>query len=130
MQPFHSQDIAKSSDDQDVTLSGQTTKALREAIISGKLSPGEKLNEPRLAEQFKVSRGPLREAIRRLESMHLVTTIPHQGATVATLDIDSIMELYEVREALEGQAAALAAKNLSDDNLSKLRDLLHVHRQQ
>ena len=113
----------------DSTLSGQTTTALREAIISGKLSAGEKLNEPRLAEQFQVSRGPLREAIRRLVAMGLVTHVPHQGATVVTLDVDSIIELYEVREALEGKAAALAAVNMSDQQITQLKNLLDIHRQ-
>jgi len=56
---------------EDKTLSGQTTSALREAIVKGIIPPGEKLNEPKLAEQFEVSRGPLREAIRRLVSMRL-----------------------------------------------------------
>ena len=114
---------------EDKTLSGQTTTALREAIISGQIPAGEKLNEPRLAEQFKVSRGPLREAIRRLVAMRLVRHVPHQGATVVTLELDSIMELYDVREALEGKAAALAAKNMSAQEIEQLRSLLMVHRQ-
>ena len=120
-------DIETDHDDQ--TLSGQTTMALREAIISGKIQPGEKLNEPRLAEQFNVSRGPLREAIRRLVAMRLVRHVPHQGATVVTLELGSIMELYEVREALEGKAAGLAAQNMSDEEIEQLRGLLMVHRQ-
>lgn len=111
----------------DKTLSGKTTSALREAIISGQIPPGEKLNEPRLAEEFNVSRGPLREAIRRLVAMRLVTHVPHQGATVVTLDPDSIMELYDVREALEGKAAALAAKNMSESDIAKLKELLEIH---
>lgn len=113
---------------EDSTLSGQTTIALREAIIKGDLAPGEKLNEPRLAEQFQVSRGPLREAIRRLVAMGLVTHVPHQGATVITLEAKSIMELYEVREALEGKAAALAAQNMSQEQIDQLRELLEVHK--
>lgn len=112
---------------QDDTLSGKTTMALREAIISGQLTPGEKLKEPKLAEQFKVSRGPLREAIRRLVAMRLVTYVPHQGASVVTLDIESIMELYDVREALEGKAAALAAQNMSDEEIVNLKQLLSLH---
>lgn len=112
----------------DNTLSGQTTAALREAIVKGDIQPGEKLNEPRLAEQFQVSRGPLREAIRRLVAMRLVRHVPHVGATVVTLELDSIMELYEVREALEGKAAALAANNMSDQDIAKLRKLLDIHR--
>lgn len=116
------------ADSQDSTLSGQTTTALRDAIIKGELPPGTKLNEPKLAEQFNVSRGPLREAIRRLVSMGLVTHVPHQGASVATLDLESVMELYEVREALEGKAAALAAERMADEDIERLKELLEVHR--
>ena len=117
------------NDYEDSTLSGKTTTALREAIINGQIRAGEKLNEPRLAEQFNVSRGPLREAIRRLVAMRLVRYIPNQGATVVTLELDNIMDLYEVREALESKAAALAAINMSDEDISKLRDLLKLHQQ-
>ncbi len=114
--------------DIDKTLSGQTTIALREAIIKGQIAPGEKLNEPTLAEQFQVSRGPLREAIRRLVAMRLVRHVPHVGASVVTLELDDIMELYDVREALEGKAAALAAENMSEHDIAKLKELLEVHR--
>ena len=69
---------------QDRTLSDKTTTALREAIVNGTIAAGEKLNEPRLAEQFNVSRGPLREAIRRLVAMRLVTYVPHQGCLLYT----------------------------------------------
>lgn len=114
---------------EDKTLSGRTTAALREAIVKGDIAPGEKLNEPKLAEQFSVSRGPLREAIQRLVAMRLVRHIPHVGATVITLDYQAIMELYDVREALEGKAAALAAENMSDAEIARLRTLLDVHRE-
>lgn len=122
-----SEDRQNQSDDK--TLSGQTTLALREAIIKGVIAPGEKLNEPKLAEQFQVSRGPLREAIRRLVAMRLVKHVPHVGATVVTLELKSILELYDVREALEGKAAALAAENMSQQDIAKLRALLELHRQ-
>lgn len=112
----------------DSTLSGQTTAALREAIVKGLIAPGEKLNEPKLADQFKVSRGPLREAIRRLVAMRLVRHIPHVGASVVTLNLPSVLELYDVREALEGKAAALAAQNMSDEQITHLRELLDIHR--
>lgn len=119
----------EASSESDKTLSGVTTAALREAIISGQIPAGEKLNEPKLAEQFSISRGPLREAIRRLVAMGLVRHIPHQGARVITLELDSIMDLYDIREALEGKAAALAAVNMSDEQISQLRELYEVHRQ-
>lgn len=113
---------------EDRTLSDKTTTALREAIVNGTIAAGEKLNEPRLAEQFSVSRGPLREAIRRLVAMRLVTYVPNQGASVVTFDTKSIIELYEVREALEGKAAGLAAQNMSIEEISTLRALLDIHR--
>lgn len=128
MQQIPSDIIESANEFEDSTLSGRTTAALREAIVKGELAPGEKLNEPRLAEQFQVSRGPLREAIRRLVAMRLVTHVPHQGASVATLNLASIMELYDVREVLEGKAAALAAENMSDEDISQLKELLNVHR--
>jgi len=114
---------------QDKTLSDKTTTALREAIISGQIAAGEKLNEPKLATQFNVSRGPLREAIRRLVAMRLVRYVPNQGATVVTLELDSIMDLYDVREALEGKAAALAAQNMNLQDIAQLRTTLAAHQQ-
>ncbi len=111
------------------TLRGHIIHCLREAIVKGEIAPGEKLNEPKLAEQFNVSRGPLREAIHSLVSMRLVTHIPHVGATVTTLDLNHIIELYEVREALEGKAAALAALAISDNNIKKLKELLVLHKE-
>lgn len=113
----------------DKTLSGITTEALREAIIQGQIAPGEKLNEPSLAQKFNVSRGPLREAIRRLAGMGLVEHVPHVGARVVTIDLARIIELYEVREALEGKAAALAAINMSDNDIAKLGQILELHRE-
>ena len=113
----------------DNTLSGQTTIALREAIVTGEIKAGEKLNEPKLANQFQVSRGPLREAIRRLVAMGLVQHIPHVGARVIPIDVDRIVELYEVREALEGMAARLAATHMSSAEIEELRKLLEIHRQ-
>lgn len=114
---------------QDNTLSGQTTVALREAIVSGKIKAGEKLNEPSLAEEYQVSRGPLREAIRRLVSMGLVEHKPHVGASVIPLELDRIIQLYEVREALEGMAARLAAQHMSSAEIEQLKKLLDLHRQ-
>lgn len=114
---------------EDNTLSGQTTIALREAIVTGQILPGEKLNEPKLAKQHSVSRGPLREAIRRLVSMGLVEHKPHVGASVIPLEVNRVIELYEVREALEGMAASLAATHMSEEGIGELKQLLELHRQ-
>lgn len=121
--------LDRSTGEEDITLSDQTTTALREAIVKGDIAPGEKLNEPRLAEQFSVSRGPLREAIRRLVAMGLVRHVPNVGASVVTLSLANITDLYDVREALEGKAAALAAINMNAEQCSELRNLIELHRQ-
>ena len=111
----------------DATLSSQITDTLRGAIVSGEIAPGSKISEPKLANQLQVSRGPLREAIRRLEMMHLVRHVPHEGVRVVTLDRAQVMEIYQVREALEGMAAGLAAQNMSHSQIDELHQLLDVH---
>ena len=111
----------------DTTLAAKITATLREGIVSGEIVPGAKLSEPKLSEQFNTSRGPVREAIRRLESLGLVRHVPHEGVRVITLTAEEIIEVYHVREALEGKAAALAARNMTDEKLMELRQLMQLH---
>lgn len=111
------------------TLGGKITETLRNAIVRGDIAPGTKLSEPKLAEEYQVSRGPLREAIRRLESMKLVKHVPHEGVRVISLGLTEVIEIYHVRECLEGKAAALAAEFITDDQLKNLRHLLDLARQ-
>jgi DNA-binding GntR family transcriptional regulator len=77
------------------------TTALRDAILSGELRPGERLLQEQLADQLRVSRIPLRDALRRLEAEGLVHIGPRRGAEVASLDRAGILEIYEIRSALE-----------------------------
>ncbi len=109
------------------TLATTLTHRLVEAIVSGGLAPGEKLSEPELAQRFGTSRGPLREALQRLEALRLVERRAHQGARVATVSRRSLVELYAVREALEGMACRLAAGAMTDDEIASLRQLLVEH---
>lgn len=92
-----------------------------EEIVSGVMAPGMKLREPDLARRFGISRGPLREAIRRLQERELVVCTPNAGARVIIHSPREILEAYEIREALEGMAARLAAKNMSDEEIVALR---------
>jgi DNA-binding GntR family transcriptional regulator len=85
------------------------TSAMREAILDGVLPPSTWLRESELAEAFKVSRTPVREALRRLADEGLAVKTAHQGAMVASLSLEDILALYAVREDLEGMAARLAA---------------------
>lgn len=100
------------------------------AIISGALEPGSRLSEQALAASLGVSRGPLREAIRRLEGRKLLQRTPNIGVRVAALTLKDLNEILQVREALEGMACALAAQNMTDDEIVALRELLDQHQQQ
>ena len=115
-------------DGKENTKSEHLTEYLVEAIVQGELRPGSKISEPELARRLEVSRGPLREALMRLEGLGLIERIPHVGARVIDLTSEKLIELYSVREALEGMAARLAAKNISDDELNTLTLLLAAHR--
>ncbi|MER2497895.1 GntR family transcriptional regulator [Vibrio neptunius] len=109
------------------TKSESLTEILIEAIVEGDLEPGSKISEPELAKRFEVSRGPLREAIMRLEGLGLIERIPHVGARVITFSPEKLVEIYAVREALEGMAARLAARYISREELLSLELLLAKH---
>jgi DNA-binding GntR family transcriptional regulator len=100
------------------------------AIISGQLEPGSRLSEQALATSLGVSRGPLREAIRRLEGRKLLERTPNIGVRVAALSLRDLNEILQVREALEGMACGLAALNMPDAEIAALRKLLDGHEKQ
>jgi DNA-binding GntR family transcriptional regulator len=112
------------------TLSEQVFERLQDDIVRGVLRPGVRLGEAELASRYGVSRGPLREAIRRLESRKLLQREPHIGARVASLTLNDLVEIYRVREALEGMAARLAADCMTADEISGLHAVLYQHEQQ
>jgi DNA-binding GntR family transcriptional regulator len=99
-------------------------ESLREAIIGVKLAPGERLMEIQMAEEMGVSRTPVREAIRKLELEGLVLMIPRKGAYVAGLSLKDIADVFEIRGALEGLAAELAAERITDGELEELERYL------
>lgn len=103
---------------------------IEQAIISGDLQPGSKIREQTLATSLGVSRGPLREAIRRLEGRKLLQRTPNIGVSVAALSPTDLNEVLQLREVLEGLACSLAAKNMTDEELKQLAELLDQHQQQ
>ncbi|MEA3362590.1 MAG: GntR family transcriptional regulator [Thermodesulfobacteriota bacterium] len=105
------------------TLREKILETIREAILKGDLKPGEKVAEPELAERFGISRTPIREAFRQLESEGFLTVIPRKGAVVAALSERDVQEYYAVKSILEGYAAELAAQNLSEKELAKLESI-------
>lgn len=109
------------------TLSERVFHTLKEAIVAGELPQGSKVTEDELAKQYGISRGPLREAIRRLESLRLLVRVPRAGMRVITLTSEMMEEIYTIREALEGMSARLAATRMSDGEIEELRQLLNKH---
>ncbi|MYM58454.1 FCD domain-containing protein [Vibrio sp. OCN044] len=109
------------------TKSENLTELLIEAIVTGAIHSGSKISEPDLAKRLNVSRGPLREALMRIEGLGLIERIPHVGARVVKLSAEKLVEVYSVREALEGMAARLAARHISESEILGLEALLAKH---
>ncbi|NIC08091.1 GntR family transcriptional regulator [Billgrantia bachuensis] len=112
------------------TLAERVFHQLQDAIVRGELAPGSKITEPGLSKTYGISRGPLREAMRRLEAHRLIERVPHVGARVVKLSMKELLELFDVREALESMAARLAAENMTREEIAGLREVLSVHERQ
>lgn len=102
------------------TLREKILETIRESILKGQLKPGEKVAEPELAERFGISRTPIREAFRQLESEGYLTVIPRKGAVVTALSERAVEEFYAIKSILEGYAAQMATENLTDKDIEKL----------
>ncbi len=111
------------------TMTEQVMARLRDMILSGELAPGSRLDQNELARRFGVSLVPLREALARLQSSGLVRIVPHRGVFVESLSVDELLDIYQVREALEELAARLAAPRLSAADLATL-DQLRIEMEQ
>jgi DNA-binding GntR family transcriptional regulator len=106
------------------TVSEQVHSFIQHALLSGQLNPGDRLAEGELAAELGISRTPIREALRQLESDGLVVVLPHRGTFVRTLDPRRGRQLYEARLLLEPVAARAAAARITDQQLEALRPLL------
>lgn len=113
--------------EQPVTAADKTFFQIRKDIVEGEIQSGSKLSETELSTKHAVSRSVIREAINRLESCNLVERKANVGARVVALTPEGLIELYQVREALEGMAARLAAKNMTDLEIADLNTLLNSH---
>ncbi|MEU6128411.1 GntR family transcriptional regulator [Saccharopolyspora sp. NPDC047091] len=118
------------ADDERLPLREQVRRAVQDRISDGRLRPGDRLYEQQIAAEFGVSRVPVREAIRMLQSEGLVDVAPHRrGVFVRSLDRDQVEELFDVREALEALAARLAATRAGTDDAARLGELARRARQ-
>jgi len=113
------------------TTADAVYQTLRQGVIQGDLPPGERLRSDALASELRVSRTPVREALRKLEAEGLVARLG-SGLVVRALSERELTEVFYVREALEGMAARLAAENATPSEISEIRELLEdmeaVHR--
>lgn len=113
--------------EQPVTAADKTFIQLRQDIVEGEIPSGAKLSETELSTKYAVSRAIIREAINRLASCHIVERKANIGARVVSLSNEGLIELYQVRESLEGMAARLAAKNMTTSEIDDLNLLLNSH---
>ena len=104
-------------------LSQTVLVMLREAIISGQLKPGQPLIQAKIAAQFGVSRGPLREALNRLEEEGFIKTIPYKGSAVAPLTRQNVDELRSLRNMLEEFAGQLIIANAQPQHLQEVESI-------
>ncbi len=106
------------------SLSEQIREHLLNQIISGELSPGERLKEMKIAEEMETSQAPVREALKELESLGLVEVVRNRGARVRIINDEELREIYDVRAQLEGYAAELVAESRASISapLREIRD--------
>lgn len=107
-----------------LSLRGRVFVRLETDILRGVYRQGESLNESKVASELKVSRTPVREAIRQLELEGLVAYIPNKGAIVKGLSEDDINDIFEIRMKIEGMAAKRAAANITPDQLKELEEVV------
>jgi len=105
------------------TLRERISDKLRDAIISGEIAPGTRLQEVEIAEQYKTSRTPVREAFRQLESEGFLLIRPRRGAVVSSITARDIREFYEVKSVLESFAAKRAVARISDEDIERMAEL-------
>jgi DNA-binding GntR family transcriptional regulator len=108
------------------SLKDRTVELLTDAILSGRLKPGERLNESQLARDLHVSRAPVREALQQLQEQSLIVNIPRRGMFVVTLDDEDIQKINSLRVVLEAEALRLAQRNLTTPREKKLEQLLQA----
>src|SRR5204862_6833913 len=97
-------------------------------ILSGRLAPGTRIVETRLAQELGVSQAPVREALRDLEIFGFVVSSPFRGTQVRKISTEDLLEIYPVRAALEGVAARAAATRIDEATLTRLEELLGTMR--
>ncbi|MFB2588210.1 GntR family transcriptional regulator [Acinetobacter sp. c1-l78] len=112
-----------------LTLAEQAYRQIQTAIVYGDLPAGSKILEAELAKTYGISRGPLREAIHRLEAQKLLQRTAHVGTRVVSLSEQQLIELYQIRANLEGLACRLTAEKRTPEMIAQLQAILALHAQ-
>jgi DNA-binding GntR family transcriptional regulator len=102
-------------------LVGSLAERISAKILAGEYPPGSRLRQEALAEEFSVSRTPIREALRQLEVKGVIQHVPNQGAIVLAPNARDIREAYQVRAELEGLAISLAVEWITDEQIERMR---------
>jgi len=97
-------------------------------IITAEMPPGSVINEAQLMQEFKLGRTPIREAIKQLQSENLVMVTPRKGMYVADIAVTDLLQIFEVRIELESIATKLAAKRITESELSELKKLAKAYK--
>ena len=106
-----------------LTLRERIVEFIKDAVISGSLKPGERVPESEIAEQFGISRTPIREAFRQLESEGFLSMAPRKGAVVSPITARDVREFYTIKSLLEGFAAGIACKTLTEKDIGRLNSI-------
>src|SRR3990170_3797681 len=96
---------------------------IKDSVVTGRLKPGERVPEQEIAESFGISRTPIREAFRQLESEGFLTVTPRKGAVVSPITDKDVSEFYAIKSLLEGYAAKTACEKLTDKEIKRLEGL-------
>jgi len=102
------------------SLSTSIVALIKQRIVDGELSPGDRIVETRLAKELEISQTPIREAIRQLAGEGVVTIVPNKGPLVRTFSATDIFEIYSYRAVMEGMAIRLAVQNASNNDIRHL----------
>lgn len=99
---------------------------LRKAIFDGQIKKGDHLVESVIAEKMNVSRTPVREALRQLEIEGLVLNVPRKGAIVQGITREDAVDIYDLREVLEGLMARTACQNITENDINRLKEIIKL----
>ena len=120
-------ELAKAKVDRKRPLRDQIYELVRNLILTGKIGPGEVVDEKLIAAQLKVSRTPVREAVKKLSDEHLIDVVAQSGTRAAVIDRHEVEQAYIIRRALEMESAAQAVKNMTSAHADSLAEILMAH---